>query len=203
MSSALSRCLRLQGSAPGYASRARAPRPPGRSPPAIVSRLTFLWVATGRWQARWAPGTCGLVMDGATLAKVPDAVIAEIRSREREGAIDLLPKIRPGDQVRVLRGPFRDQLPIYAGMSGRDRVAVLLRLLGVSAGSSCTDAMSRSDKAAPRGSVSRGRLARYFQCHVIARRPLPAGLRAIQCRPAASLRPHAATWPTCCHCKDQ
>jgi hypothetical protein len=113
-------------------------------------------------------------MDGATLAKVPDAVIAEIRSREREGAIDLLPKIRPGDQVRVLRGPFRDQLPIYAGMSGRDRVAVLLRLLGVSAGSSCTDAMWRSDKAAPKGQ-SRGvawlgissamslRAARYLQ----------------------------------------
>src|ERR1700716_1730452 len=43
---------------------------------------TFLRVVTGWWQARWAPGTCGLVMDGATPAKVPDAVIAEIRSRE-------------------------------------------------------------------------------------------------------------------------
>jgi len=69
-------------------------------------------------------------MDGATPAKVPGAVIAEIRSREREGAIGLPPKLRPGDRVRVLCGPFRDQLAIYAGMSGRDRVAVLLRLLG-------------------------------------------------------------------------
>jgi len=32
--------------------------------------------------------------------------------------------------VRVLRGPFRDQLAIYAGMSGRERFTVLLRLLG-------------------------------------------------------------------------
>jgi transcriptional antiterminator RfaH len=69
-------------------------------------------------------------MDGATPAKVPGAVIAEIRSREREGAIELPPKLRPGDRVRVLCGPFRDQLAIYAGMSGRDRVAVLMRLLG-------------------------------------------------------------------------
>ena len=69
-------------------------------------------------------------MDGAIPAKVPDAVIAETRSREREGVIELLPKLRPGDRVRVLRGPFRDQRGIYAGMSGRDRVAVLLRLLG-------------------------------------------------------------------------
>ena len=73
---------------------------------------------------------CGLVMDGTAPAKVPDAVIAEIRSREREGAIELPPKVRPGDRVRVLRGPFRDHLAIYAGMTGRDRVAVLLRLLG-------------------------------------------------------------------------
>ena len=91
---------------------------------------TFLRVVTGWWQARWAPGTCGLVMDGETPAKVPDAVIAEIRSRERDGAIRLPPKVRPGDRVRVLRGPFRDHLAIYAGMTGRDRVAVLLRLLG-------------------------------------------------------------------------
>lgn len=46
------------------------------------------------------------------------------------GAIDLPLKIRPGDRVRVLRGPFRDHLAIYAGMSGRDRIAVLLSLLG-------------------------------------------------------------------------
>jgi len=64
-------------------------------------------------------------MDGATPAKVPDAVIAEIKSREREGAIELPPKLRSGDRVRVLRGPFRDHLAIYAGMSGRDQIAVL------------------------------------------------------------------------------
>jgi hypothetical protein len=69
-------------------------------------------------------------MDGATPAKVPDAVIAEIRSRERKGASTLPPQLRAGYRVCVLRGPFRDQLAIYAGMSGRDRVAVLLRLLG-------------------------------------------------------------------------
>jgi hypothetical protein len=44
--------------------------------------------------------------------------------------IELPNKLRLGDRVRVLRSPFRDHLAIYAGMSGRDRVAVLLRLLG-------------------------------------------------------------------------
>ena len=32
---------------------------------------TFLRVVTGWWQARWTPGTCGLVMDGATPARSP------------------------------------------------------------------------------------------------------------------------------------
>jgi transcription antitermination factor NusG len=89
---------------------------------------TFLRVVTGWWQARWTPGTCGLVMDGATPAKVPDAVIAEIRSRERKER-----SRRHPDCVRAIgcaSCAARDQLAIYAGMSGRDRVAVLLRLLG-------------------------------------------------------------------------
>jgi hypothetical protein len=58
----------------------------------------------------------------------------------------LPPKVRPGDRVRVLRGPFRDHLAIYAGMTGRNRVAVLLRLLGGErAGSFCPDAISRAN----------------------------------------------------------
>jgi transcriptional antiterminator RfaH len=100
------------------------------SPSALFPGYAFLRVVAGWWQARWTHGTCGLVMDGATPAKVPDAVIAEIRSSERQGAIELSPKLRPGHRLRVVRGPFRDQLAIYAGMSERDRVAVLPRLLG-------------------------------------------------------------------------
>ena len=61
-------------------------------------------------------------MDGTTPAKVPDPMIAEIRSRECKGAVWLASKLRPGQIGCVLA--------IYAGMSGRDRVAVLLRLLG-------------------------------------------------------------------------
>jgi hypothetical protein len=70
-----------------------------------------------------------------------------------------------------------DQLAIYAGMSGRERVTVLLRLLGVSAGSFCADPTSRFDKAAPGGPVSRGRLARCLQC---------MSLRAATCRVAGN-----------------
>jgi hypothetical protein len=46
-----------------------------------------------QWQAaRWAPGTLGLIMDGERRARFPDAVIAEIRARERNGAVELPPR---------------------------------------------------------------------------------------------------------------
>src|SRR5215472_3915568 len=35
--------------------------------------------------ARGCPGTLGLIMDGLVPAKVPDCIISEIRSRERNG----------------------------------------------------------------------------------------------------------------------
>ena len=81
---------------------------------------------------RWAPGTLGLIMDGIQPARVPDAVIAEIHTRERDGFV-MLPKapgLRRGDRVHVVHGPFQGQLGIYAGMRARQRVEVLLTLLG-------------------------------------------------------------------------
>jgi transcriptional antiterminator RfaH len=85
-----------------------------------------------QWHAaRWCPGVVRLVMDGLQPARVPDAVIEEIRGRERNGAIELPRRLlKPGDRVRLLAGPFRGHLAIYAGMSGPERVAVLLQILG-------------------------------------------------------------------------
>jgi transcriptional antiterminator RfaH len=85
-----------------------------------------------QWHAaRWCPGVIRLVMDGLQPAKVSATVITEIRNRERNGAVEL-PKrvVRYGDRVKILSGPFRGHLAIYAGMSGSERVAVLLQLLG-------------------------------------------------------------------------
>src|SRR5262249_53697277 len=84
--------------------------------------------------ARWSVGVVRLVMDGVQPARVPDAVIAESRSREVRGLIELPqpPRVRPGDAVRILRGPFEGKLAIYAGMKPRARVEVLLSLLGSS-----------------------------------------------------------------------
>jgi transcriptional antiterminator RfaH len=89
--------------------------------------ITLQWHA-----ARWAPGTCGLIMNGVAPARVPDHIIDEIRMRERNGAVEL-PKplgLKPGDQVRILSGAFEGHLALYAGMKPHERVEVLLSFLG-------------------------------------------------------------------------
>jgi transcriptional antiterminator RfaH len=91
----------------------------------------FVSIALQWHAARWCPGVVRLVMDGLQPAKVPDAVIEEIRGRERNGAVELPRRLlKPGDRVRLLAGPFRGHLAMYAGMPGSERVAVLLQILG-------------------------------------------------------------------------
>jgi transcriptional antiterminator RfaH len=92
---------------------------------------TFLRVRLQWHAARWCPGVIRLVMDGLHPAKVPDAVIEEIRIREHDGAIEIPRRqLKAGDRVKILSGPFCGHFAIYSGMSGLERVAVLLQILG-------------------------------------------------------------------------
>ena len=87
-----------------------------------------------QWHAaRWTAGVINLIMDGVAPAKVPLTVITELRKRAGEdGLIDLpkAPALRRGDRVRILRGPFTGHLAIFADMKPRERVEILLQLLG-------------------------------------------------------------------------
>jgi transcription antitermination factor NusG len=82
--------------------------------------------------ARWCAGVRNLIMDGMAPARVPDRVIAEIQSRERNGLVELprLPRFKPGDTVRIGRGAFQGRLALYDGQPAPERIAVLLQLLG-------------------------------------------------------------------------
>jgi transcriptional antiterminator RfaH len=98
---------------------------------ALFPGYAFVTIELQWHAARWCPGVVRLVMDGLHPAKVSDAVIEEIRSRERNGAVELPRRaLRHGDRVKILAGPFRGHLAIYAGMSGPERVTVLLQILG-------------------------------------------------------------------------
>jgi transcription antitermination factor NusG len=90
-------------------------------------------VAQPQWhRARWSIGVVMLIMDGEHPATLGDEVVEALRRREVGGAIELAkPRgLRSRDRVRVTRGLMIGQVGIYAGMRPRERVEVLLTLLG-------------------------------------------------------------------------
>ena len=100
--------------------------------PLLFPGYTFVLIVSRWWDARWSAGVRRLVMDGEVPAHVPDAVIAEIRSRERNGLVEL-PKPRgfvPGMRVRVVSGPLSAQIGMLAALRPHERVLILLQLLG-------------------------------------------------------------------------
>ena len=102
-----------------------------RTPP-LFPGYAFVLIVSAWWTARWSPGVRRLVMDGEQPARVPDEVIADIRSRERNGLVEL-PKPRglmPGMKVRVISGPLHDQIGLLVLLKPHERVLVLLQLLG-------------------------------------------------------------------------
>jgi transcription antitermination factor NusG len=96
--------------------------------PPLFPGYLFIEIVVGWWQARWCPATLGLVMNCDGPARVPDDVIAEIRSRESDGLVELPSRLRRGDRVRVTAGPLAGRLGLFEGMAGSERVSVLLRL---------------------------------------------------------------------------
>lgn len=73
-----------------------------------------------------------MIMDGERPAAVPDQVIAEIKSRERNGLVELVkPRgLRPGTRVRVTSGPLSERIGMLALLKPHERVIVLLQMLG-------------------------------------------------------------------------
>jgi transcriptional antiterminator RfaH len=99
--------------------------------PPLFPGYAFIHIVAQWYTARWAPGVVRLVLDGVQPARVPDTVISEIKSRERNGLIELIkPPLRRGARVKILHGPFRDHLAIFADMKPRERVEILLQILG-------------------------------------------------------------------------
>jgi transcriptional antiterminator RfaH len=98
----------------------------------LFPNYLFVWVVRGWWDARWSAGVRRLVMDGEQPARVPDAVITEIKSRERNGFVELVrPRgLKPGMRVRVVSGPLSEQIGMLAALRPHERVLVLLQLLG-------------------------------------------------------------------------
>jgi transcriptional antiterminator RfaH len=90
--------------------------------------------ATQHWHSiRSTIGITRLVTRGDVPAIVPSAIIEELKRREDDsGYVKLEQRSRfaSGDKIRIREGAFADALGLFEGMSGEERVAILLDLLG-------------------------------------------------------------------------
>ena len=98
----------------------------------------YLFVAIDMSAQRWrsinsTTGIVRLISIGDDPVPVPQLVFDALKRREdADGFVRLerRPPFSPGDKVRVLEGTFSDCCGLFEGMSGRERVAILLELLG-------------------------------------------------------------------------
>jgi transcription antitermination factor NusG len=94
--------------------------------PALFPSYAFVVIEAQWHRARWSPGVLSIIMDGERPARVADKVIAGIRAREIRGLVELPPRLRRGDPVRVTRGLLEGFGGLYAGQTAQERVLILL-----------------------------------------------------------------------------
>ena len=121
---------------PRYRKRRRHARRIEQTVAPLFPRYLFVSInlATQRWLSIDSTiGIARLICNGDVPTPVPQPVIDALRCREDvDGFVQLVPRSRfaPGDKIRVVDGALSDCCGLYEGMSGRERVAILLNLLG-------------------------------------------------------------------------
>jgi transcriptional antiterminator RfaH len=97
----------------------------------------YLFIHLSSQTDNWGPirstlGVVSIVRFGREAARVPDSLLAALRSREDTQGIQILPieEYKPGSRVRITHGSFAGYEGIFQAASGRDRVTVLLDILG-------------------------------------------------------------------------
>jgi transcriptional antiterminator RfaH len=102
----------------------------------LFPRYLFVRIdrATQRWRSIQSTfGVARLVCNGPDPAPVAQQVLSALKAREDESGhvrLDQRPKFALGEKVRVLAGVFAENLGLFDGLADRDRVAILLDLLG-------------------------------------------------------------------------
>jgi len=89
-------------------------------------------------RTRWRPilstiGVQYLIMDGEKPLAVPEGVVEEIRVREGDNGMVLMKAEAPfdkGQMVQITGGAMSDLIGLFEGLSDKDRVFVLLDILG-------------------------------------------------------------------------
>jgi len=104
----------------------------GRVAPLFPGYL-FVRIVDRWYPVMWTAGVVRLLMSADQPARLPEKTMIEIRKREVGGFVKLpapTNRLRKGQHVRITRGSFEGQTALCEGMSGKDRVWVLLNLMG-------------------------------------------------------------------------
>jgi transcriptional antiterminator RfaH len=121
---------------PRYLKRRRHARKIETVAAPLFPRYLFVTVdmETQRWRSIHSTfGVTRLVCNGDDPAPVSPAVVAALKVREDAGGFvqfERRPRFAPGERVRIVDGVFADTLGLFEGMADRERVAILLDLLG-------------------------------------------------------------------------
>lgn len=121
---------------PRYLKRRSHARKIERIAAPLFPRYLFVRIdmATQRWRSIQSTfGVSHLVLNGSDPAQVAPQVLNVLRAREDARgfvSLDPRPHFSLGEKVRVLAGAFADNFGLFDGSGDRDRVAILLDLLG-------------------------------------------------------------------------
>lgn len=102
----------------------------------LFPRYLFLRLDAGkeRWRSVLSTfGVAALICRDGAPAPIPDGIVEGIQAREDADAfIDLTrqAELKPGDAVRVMSGTFADHAARFLGLAARERVVLLLDILG-------------------------------------------------------------------------
>jgi transcriptional antiterminator RfaH len=110
----------------------------GRRVPTIGPMFPrYLFIQLDTRTDNWGPirstlGVISLVRFGQKAAQVPDDLVAKLRQREDAHGVQVLPseEYQRGAPVRITEGSFAGYEGVFLAKSGRDRVVLLLDILG-------------------------------------------------------------------------
>jgi len=121
---------------PRYLKRRRHARRVEMVAAPFFPRYLFVSVdmKTQRWRSiQSTSGVSRFVCNGDNPAVVDDQIVVSLKQRENEHGfiqLDSSPRFQPGEQVRILDGAFNGSFGLYEGMTDKERVTILLDLLG-------------------------------------------------------------------------
>jgi transcriptional antiterminator RfaH len=121
---------------PRYIKRRRHARRIETVPAPLFPRYLFVAIDLNvqRWRSIFSTvGVSRLVCNGDDPSPVPVGIVETLKNREDANGfikLDCRARFHVGDKIRVLDGAFTSCLGLFDGMAERERIAILLDLLG-------------------------------------------------------------------------